>query len=283
MARRGCIEARDAARCAVAVDGGDLVATPQRRVQEIDSQPVRGRGEGRQPDRRRGRTDVVGPARHAVLHLGTRLLLFGRQPDPEVDAERSGDLLAPERAEAATVDATYDLTEQVPVGSHVFAVGSARLPPRLAAGEHVNQVVPVGPCLGRARLGERHGAGLMGQQMPDSGLLLAAHRILRPHRADQLVEREAALVNEAEHGQRRRPFRHRERRGDRVALPRHRARGISPTAPEVDDRFAVEHERNGATALVAVGEQPGEAIAHRREPRRRNSPRAERSARPSSA
>ena len=54
-------------------------------------------------------------------HARDAVVARGRRADVEVGAERTGDLLGEERAEAATVDPLDDLAEQVPLADGVVA------------------------------------------------------------------------------------------------------------------------------------------------------------------
>ena len=222
------------------------VGVRQRRLVEARDD-VAGRGNG--GDRRRD-------ARHVRV----------RQTDPQVETERTGDLLAEERADRATRRASHELTDQVTEREGVVPVSRSGLPERLLLGEPSGDQVPVEVAILGDRVAERGETGLVREQHADRHPVLAVRRELGPVLADAPVERQLSPRHEHVRAQRRRTLGARPDDPDRVALPRAARRRIGDTAPEVDDRFAGERDAHRAADLAPFGEVAVELVPHSGEP-----------------
>ncbi len=205
---------------------------------------------------RPGRGDDQG---HPVVELRS-------EPDMEVGTERFGDLVAEEGSEALAGDPPHQFAHQIALGDGVVAGAVARLPPRLLGGEQRRHLVPVVQVLGRHRFLPARQAGRVGHHVADEHAVLAVRGELRPVAGDGCVEVELAPIGEHQcryegHGLGGGPH-----VDDRVPLPRHRLVPVGESAPQIDDRLAVEIDRNRRPHVDALGEVGGERLTHRREP-----------------
>ena len=127
--------------------------------------------------------------RHAVL------LLVG-EPDPELEAERLGDLVVEEGAEALARDALHDLADQPAVGGGVVAVRGAGLPHRRLGLEGPDHRLPGQRLLEGERGVDVGQAGLVAQQPAHGDVRLAGRLELGPVLGDRRVDVEVAPLGE---------------------------------------------------------------------------------------
>jgi hypothetical protein len=125
----------------------------------------------------------------------TRLDLLLGQPDPEVQPERAGDLLA-KNSPRLRRDPSDDLADEPAVGDGVVAVLGAGLPQRARCRRAPRDGVPVEHLLvGEAGLGVDQ-PRLVAQQPRHRDLLLALGRELRPVLRHRRVQVQLAALGE---------------------------------------------------------------------------------------
>ena len=71
------------------------------------------------------------------------MLLLGRQSDPQVELERSGDFRIDKLADGFSRDPPDELAGEIAEGQSVIKVSRARFPPRLHVRERRRTAVPV--------------------------------------------------------------------------------------------------------------------------------------------
>ena len=213
--------------------------------------------------RRRGRR-TTDPA--AGTNSATRLVVHGVEPDVEVRAERFRDLLAEERADGAAVDAPHELTLEVPLGDRVVPDRGPGLPPRRLLGQVRADLVPLVQVRRRERRVETRQPGAVTHHVAHEHAVFAARRELGPVLRDRRVEVEHAPVGEHQHAERRHGLRARVDVDDRVLDPRI-AVGVRDAAPQVDDRLAVDRQRDARTHFESRVEVAFERAADRFETR----------------
>ena len=149
--------------------------------------------------------DVVGGLRGdpADQRLDAGLVL-GREADPGVQPQRTGELGRHQLADGAPGDPTQHLTDEEAVGDRVVPVGGARLPHRRRRGQLGDHAVPREHLVEGAGLGRVRQPGLVGQEPPHRDRALALRRELRPVRRHRGVEVELAPLDQQVR-QRRRP------------------------------------------------------------------------------
>ena len=101
------------------------------------------------------------------------VLLRRGQPDPELETERLGDLVVPERAEALAGDAPHDFADEVAVGDRVVAVRGARLPVGLLHLDRVDDRIPGEHLFGGERRVDGGETRLVAQEPAHRDVLLA--------------------------------------------------------------------------------------------------------------
>jgi len=178
--------------------------------------------------------------------------MLGGQPDVEVCAQRSGDLLGEEAARRPAGDAADDLAHDEALGQRVVARRGTRLPARRLGGQPGRDGRPVVQVPGSHRAVEVRQARGVGQHVPDLHALLARGGELRPvpgHRRGQV---EIAAVGEDQRAQRRHRLGGGPDVGDGVRSPRDRAGRIGVPAPEVHRRLTVQVDRGRGTDVVLV-------------------------------
>ena len=226
---------------------GDRVGLGQRLHQEAGEGVARlGIGRGHQPG------DPVGEPL--------------RQPDVEVEAQRRGDLVGDEAAEAATGHPPDDLADQEAEGEGVVAVPGARLPERRLGGQPSDHVVPVVEAAGGDGVAQRGQPGLVVQQVPDEHTILAGRRELGPVGGDGGVDVQLAGRGQQVGRERRGPLGRRHGHAQRVLLPRAGALGVGVAAPQVDDRLTVHGDGDRGPQLAPLGEVALELLGDAGEP-----------------
>ncbi len=244
------------------VGRGDLGLAPR-------GGPGRLRGEGWIRQRPQGRladlADGLGRRRrHDVGHPPK----VGRlEADVEVGSQWPGHLLPEEGAHRLAGDPANDLADQIPLGHGVVARHGAGLPPGLLGREQGGGFLPVIKVLDRHRFGPAWQPGGVAQDVAEQNTsLLATRPELRPVAGHRRVEVELAGVDQHQGAQGGHGLGGRPDVGDGVALPRHGAGGVDPAAPDVDDQFVVEHDRNRRSEIGVAGQAGGEEISHDGEP-----------------
>ena len=122
------------------------------------------------------------------------------QPDVDVLAERSGDLVLKELSETAMarIDAAHQLAFIEPEREGMVRLARAGLPRRLLTGEHHREAIEVGHDAAINGFIEREESSLMCQELADGDLLLSLLRELGPVGGHPLfVVEPAARVREA--------------------------------------------------------------------------------------
>ena len=183
----------------------------------------------------------------------------------EVGPERFGDLLAEERADAAAVDATHELALQVPLGDRVVADCGSGLPPQHLLGEVRADLVPLVEVRRCERRVEAREPGAVTHHVPHEHAVLAALRELGPVLRDRRVEVEQAAVGEHQHAERCHRLRARVHVDDRVLDPRVTGR-VPGAAPQVDDGFTVDRQRDARAHFESGVEVAFERATNRFEP-----------------
>ena len=181
------------------------------------------------------------------------MLQFLGQPHPELGAQRAGDLVSHEGAEAAVprVDAAHQLTRQPAVGECVVAVRGARFPQRRLFGETAGDRGPVERVRKRDRRVDAEEAGLVREQLGDGDIALSSRRELGPVRRHLLVVVEQPAVHAHADGDCRDTFRGGEHELQRVVRVRGHARTVEEPAPQVHDQLAAVVHGN-ARAHIAT-------------------------------
>src|SRR5690348_9859829 len=169
--------------------------------------------------------------------------MLGGKSDVAVDTERFRDLVAEIRAETLARDAAHHFADQPSVGEGVVAVVRARLPPWLLRGECGSHCVPVKNVIRLEWLANRGEAGAMAQQIIYRNFFLARLCKLGPVLRHRGVQIELALIDQAMRAHRSQPLGGRIDIYDGVALPSPGPRFIGVAAPQIDDRPAVERDR----------------------------------------
>ena len=189
---------------------------------------------------------------------------LGRRADPEVGAERAGDLVAEVGADAAAADAAHQLADEPAEAQRVIAVLRARLPPRRLRGVGARHGVPVEERRGRQRRVDGDEPRAVVEQPAHGDRSLVRLRELGPVARHRRVEVELALVCEPVRAERGHALRGREQVHDRVGRPGARAGRVRVAAPEVDHAPAVERDGHRGAELLGVRELLGEERRARR-------------------
>ena len=191
----------------------------------------------------------------------TRASCSSGSPIQNSSPSGSRDLVAEERADAAAVDASHHLPEQVAVGDRVVAVRGPGVPQRLLLLERPDHGVPC-EHVGRRELGvERRQSCLVAQQVAHRDPFLAGLRELGPVARDRKVDVELAALGEQVHARRGRAFRAREDELQRVGAVEGAGVAVGDAAPHVDDLGAVDVERVARAHLAVLLEVAGERVA----------------------
>ena len=189
---------------------------------------------------------------------------LGRQPDVELDLQRSRDLLVEEPAERAVrrVDVADQLLHVEPDRHRVVAVSRPRRPRRLLPREHTRDVVEVAQVLDVQRLVEPNQPRLVAEELAHGDRALAVLGELGPVLGDRRVVVEpAARVRDRER-HRREALGGRDDDDHRVLVPRRVAVGCAAATPQVDDLLAAPIRGDGGADLAALGEVALELGAH---------------------
>ena len=186
------------------------------------------------------------------------------EPDVELDAERSRDLVGEVAADGPPfgVDPAQQLAlvpaERLPV----IAVELAGLPVRTLAGQHPPEPVEVAEDVQIERGVDDGQPGLVSEQASDGDVLLAVCGELGPVAGHRLVELEQAAGMGDGHRHRRQPLGRREHADQGVALPRTCSLPIAVAAPQVDHQSAVAHHCARRADLTAITEVGAELVGH---------------------
>ncbi len=193
-------------------------------------------------------------------------MLLG-QADPEVDAERLGDLVLEERAERLAAHPSYELADGPAEVDEVVAVASSRLPEGRLGGDAFDYLVPVDHEVGREFAAEGRNADRVVEHHPDRRRLFAVGGELGPVLGDGRFDVELAAARQDVRAQRHRALRAAHDDRDRVALPRSGHLAVDRTAPHVDDGFALVGDTQRRAHFVVVVEVADELVDDRLEPR----------------
>ena len=181
-----------------------------------------------------------------------RLHLLG-QADPEVEAQRTRDLVTEERAERLARDAAHHLAHRPAEGEAVIAVARAGLPERLLVGETRRHVIPVvGAVVLHLGAHRGHGRGVV-EHHARRYMPLAVLGEFRPQLADRRIEVELALRGQHMGAKCRGALGAGEDDGQRIACPRRLGLLVGRAAPQIDDRLTADREADrGADLALAV-------------------------------
>ena len=196
---------------------------------------------------------VAGQDPVARERCDARLERFG-QADPELEAERLGDLFVEVGADRPAVDATHDFTDEVPVRDGVVAVLGAGLPRGRLTGERVDHGVPVERLLEGEWLVDPGESGLVREQVADRDRFLVRLRELGPVLGDGCVEVELAVLHELVRADRGRALRGGEHHDHRVGLPRPTGLLVGDATPDVHHGDAAVVGRERGAHFETVGE-----------------------------
>jgi hypothetical protein len=207
---------------------------------------------------------IVRPSLDEVRHACVR---FFRSADVVVAAcsERTGDLFGQELAERLARDAPYQLAHEVTLIDSVISARAARFPPRCLSRKRGGRSLEIADVGERRRQRPARDARGVSEQLLDSDVGLALRGELRPVLRYWRVESDPASVGEDERAERSDRFRRREPMGDRVALERSREGSVEIPAPQIDDRFAVDEDRDRSADVGADVEVLRKGVANRRE------------------
>ena len=245
----------------MAVHGGNLGGAPARPVDDPGVlRPGRIRG---------GQLVQLGPTGRRLLpelvvepgQFDSAGLIAWGEPEPKVELQRPAQLLPQEPAQGSPVHPAQHLSHQVPVKESGLAVGGARLPQRLLAGQQPAEAIPVVEGVGRHGFFDGHHPGLVGEEMADRG----RSPELRPVPLDRRVEVDAASVDQPQGAGRGQRLAHRIGLHDAVSLPLRAAAGVGGPAPDInhDPALAGDAERRPGAGLVAHRRQ--KPVLHRPE------------------
>ena len=182
--------------------------------------------------------------------------------------KRPRDLLPEEGPERDAGDATHEFAHEQAIGDRVITVASPRLPEGRLRRERLDDGVPCQPVdRGDERVADGVEPGLMAQQPSHRDLPFAIGGELRPVLGDRRVHVEDAAVGEQVGDDRARALRRRIDHLERIFGVRPAGLDVGDAAPEVDDPFAVDVQRERCADLPVLLEVPGERVAHTLEPR----------------
>jgi len=177
-----------------------------------------------------------------------------REPDPEVEVERFGDLLAEERAQRAAADTPHDFSDEVPEGQGAVAVARARMPQRLLCGQRVDHEIPVTQSSIGNRLAQRGHTRLVVEQLANGNRFLSVLAELRPVRRDRRVDVELAARGKDVRAQCDATLRARPDDADGVLGPGSFRSGVGDATPEIDDGLSVDGDADRRADLAPLGE-----------------------------
>jgi hypothetical protein len=210
----------------------------------------------------------VARIRRGRRHEPRRARVLGRgQPDPEVEAERTGEFVAEIAPERAPADPAHHLAHEPTERDRVVAVARAGLPVRRLTRECAGHRVPVQAGLRAQRLVDRGEARAVVEQEPHGDPLLARRRELGPVARDGRLDVEGAARGEPVRAQCGGALRARVHHHERVFAPGPLARGVGEATPQVDDALPVDDRAQRGAELAVRGEVVRERVAHAREAR----------------
>ena len=188
----------------------------------------------------------------AGVELGDARRLALGQPDPEIETERIGEVLAPVVAERGSArDLAHDLVDQKPEGARVVAVGAAGRPDRLLFFESADDGRVVEDV---SRVIEGSEPSLVGQHLLQRDVALSPGREVRPQRGDLLTEREASRLERVQRTDSRKPLGGRPDRHQRVVSPRANVLALTPAGGVREQLVAVLPDRDRRAKFVPRGE-----------------------------
>lgn len=229
----------------VAVGGANLGAPPGRGVgkegvgegvEDLDGDRVLGHG-----------ADVEGRRRRQLGGSAPVLLLASNL---NVGAVGLGQLLGDELLEARAGDAADHLADQVAVYPAVVAGHGTGLPERCLLCQVLCPLLEIDEAVHGQRLLPAGDSRAVGEDVADLNVLLAVGGELGPVLGDLVVDRDAALVHELQHGQSRDDLGAGEHVDNGVLLPWLRAGRVCVTSVYAEDILAVEVDGQRGAVLL---------------------------------
>lgn len=190
-----------------------------------------------------------------------------RQPDPEVQPQRAGHLLAEERAQRAPAHPPDHLANEKPEGQPVVPVTGAGPPERFLGRQRLGHEAPVVEGSRRQRLAQGRQACLVIERVADQHPVLAVLFERWPVGAHRGVHVKVPTGGEHVGAERGRTFGARPDIPDRVLLPRPAAGRIGRAAPQVDQSLTLHHHTDRRANLAPFGEAALELLAYLRKTR----------------